>query len=158
MRCPILPLTDEGFNAALAALYPDVPDEVRQTMGIQVGDAIARARKALGLQESGYFDRTTMQAIRSWATERNLFADDILVGVIGPVTTCRIYRSLGVSCASVYVMPQVTPNQESIIEAIRAGWRFECLGQGPGGIGPGMLISLGLLAIGGYLAYRIVKG
>lgn len=171
MRCPILPLTKADFDQAAINLGEN-PDTVRgiywDTPGTEgVITKLQRALVQQGAQdETGYspqinglYDYSTASALRLWATARNLLADDILIGIIGPVTTCRIYRSLGVSCDSVYVVPRVTPNQDMIIEAIRAGWRFECLGApGPGGISPGMLVSLGLLAVGGYLAYRLVKG
>jgi len=153
MRCPILPLTDEGFNAALAALYPDVPDEVRRTMGIYIGDVMMRARRTLGLQESGYYDLTTVQTLRAWAEDHNLLIDP-LIDVAGPVTTCRIYRSLGVSCEGVYVMANVTPNQDYIAEAISQGrLRLEC----PAGFDVSKILIVGVLAAGGYLIYRTLR-
>lgn len=130
--CPILPLTDEGFYAAAAeqGMTPDQAD----SYGILRGDGIVRRvqeeliRNGVApaglppIYPHGCYDRQTLVGLRQWAQARGLLDDKFLSYACGSyVTSCALYRSLGLQCERTFIVRNVTPSWGLLQETVEKG-------------------------------------
>lgn len=157
--CPILPLAVEDFSRAAAIVTP-VPGAPEDT--IYSGPVILSLQKALSARGAtdangtpcpinGHYTNLTRAVLANWVAQQGISTH---LGSVGPqnVTTCAVYRALGIPCSGLEVVMNVTPQAEYIWRLIEQGnLQLSCPG-----LAPGKMSSVKLLLAGSAIVLGVI--
>lgn len=112
--CPILPLTSEGMQEVRTIM------RISGNTPIMTGDFIRRIQLGLGMAQTGEYNDEVCWRLGDFAKNIGLFESDLSNEGGYPVTTCALYKALGIECNYLEVSV-VTPGAGKIQAAIDAG-------------------------------------
>lgn len=153
--CPILPLSVQDFAAAAAVVQPP-PGAPEDT--IFSGDIIRSVQEALRAKGatdengiecplSGHYTNLTRAVLANWAKQQRI---NTTLSKYGPpnVTTCALYRALGITPAGLWVVTNVTPQAERIWSLFKAGQiKLDCSDEAKIGIGVPRILVIGGITV-----------
>lgn len=154
----ILPISEEGM--ALARQNLGIPEGDKTTPIFMDafspgGDIVSEIQKALGIPVTGNYDETTMQALKQYALSKGLYLSALSVYAGNyPVTTCELYKSLGIPVTELIIAPKtagntVTPGADGILKAVSEGKiSLQCGGVSEGEKAASTLFMFGIPIVG----------